>query len=93
MDSPRFYDAHCHALSLSHPNFLAFTQTLRRRGFEEVYAQMTAPNYLITALFFKTGERIRNMLSVMERDARSVFELMEDDLAGAFARPGEGLPC
>jgi hypothetical protein len=92
MESPRFYDAHCHALSLSHPSFLAFTQTLRRRGLEEVYAQVTAPNYLITALFFKTGERIRNMLSVMERDARSVFELMEDDLAGAFARPGDGPP-
>jgi predicted TIM-barrel fold metal-dependent hydrolase len=92
MEPTSFYDAHCHALSLSHPNFLAFTQTLRRRGLEEVYAQVTAPNYLITALFFKTGERIRNMLSVMERDARSIFELMEDDLAGNFAREGDGPP-
>lgn len=92
MSSKAFYDAHCHALTLSHPSFLAFTSTLRRRGLEEIYAQMTAPNYLIAALFFKTGERMRNMLSVMERDVGSIFELMEDDLAGVFAKPGEDAP-
>jgi predicted TIM-barrel fold metal-dependent hydrolase len=89
MKSGAFYDAHSHALTLSHPCFLAFTQTLRSRGLEEVYAQMTAPNYLIAALFFKTGERMRNALSVMERDVGSIFQLMEDDLAGRFAREGE----
>jgi hypothetical protein len=88
-----FYDAHCHALNISHPSFLAFTQTLRRRGLEEVYAQVTAPNYLITALFFKTGERMRNMLSVMEHDVGAIFELMEDDLAGAFAKEGDEAPA
>jgi hypothetical protein len=92
MNQDAFYDAHCHVLELSHPSFLAFTQTLRRRGLEEVYAQVTAPNYLIAALFFKTGERMRNMLSVMERDAGSIFELMEDDLAGKFARDGDDPP-
>ena len=89
MSSNAFYDAHCHVLALSHPSFLAFTQTLRRRGFEEVYAQFTAPNYLMTALFFKTGERMRNMLSVMERDVGSIYELMEDDLAGKFSKEGD----
>ncbi|MGA2547849.1 MAG: amidohydrolase family protein [Rectinemataceae bacterium] len=92
MSRAAFYDAHCHVLALSHPSFLAFTQTLRRRGLEEVYAQVTAPNYLIAALFFKTGERMRNMLSVMERDVGSIFELMEDDLAGKFAREGDDPP-
>jgi hypothetical protein len=92
MSSTAFYDSHCHALTLSHPGFLAFASTLRSRGLEEVYAQVTAPNYLIAALFFKTGERVRNMLSVMERDVGSIFELMEDDLAGAFAKPGDEAP-
>jgi predicted TIM-barrel fold metal-dependent hydrolase len=92
MSSNAFYDAHCHTLTLSHPSFLAFTQTLRRRGLEEVYAQVTAPNYLIAALFFKTGERMRNMLSVMERDVGSIFELMEDDLAGKFAKDDDEAP-
>jgi predicted TIM-barrel fold metal-dependent hydrolase len=92
MTSFAFYDAHCHALTLAHPSFLSFTQTLRRRGFEEVYAQITSPNYLIAALFFKTGERVRNMLSVMEHDVGSIFELMEDDLAGEFAKASDPPP-
>jgi predicted TIM-barrel fold metal-dependent hydrolase len=92
MSSAAFYDTHCHALTLSHPSFLAFTQTLRRRGLEEVYSQITSPNYLVAALFFKAGERMRNMLAVMERDVGSIFELMEDDLSGMFARLGDGKP-
>jgi len=90
MITKRFYDIHCHAFTLSHPCFLAFTQTLMRRGLEEVYAQMAAPNYLIAALFFKTGERMRNALSVLERDVGSIFSLMEDDLSGGFAKEGDG---
>jgi len=92
MSLSSFYDVHCHALTLSHPSFLAFTQTLRSRGLEEAYAQISSPNYLIAALFFKGGDRIRNMLSVMERDVGSIFELMEDDLAGKFAEPGAEPP-
>jgi hypothetical protein len=92
MSAKAFYDVHCHVFTLSHPCFLAFTQTLRRRGLEEVYAQMGAPDYLIAALFFKTGERMRNALSVMERDVGSIFHLMEDDLAGRFAKEEEGEP-
>jgi hypothetical protein len=88
MSANAFYDAHCHALTLSHPSFLAFTQTLRRRGLEEIHAQITAPNYLIASLFFKSGDRVRNMLSVMEHDVASIFELMEDDLAGVFGKEG-----
>jgi predicted TIM-barrel fold metal-dependent hydrolase len=92
MSTAAFYDAHCHALALSHPSFLAFTQAVRRRRLEEIYSQVTSPNYLVTALFFKTGERMRNMMSVMERDVCSIFELMEDDLAGVFAKEGDGEP-
>jgi predicted TIM-barrel fold metal-dependent hydrolase len=92
MSTAAFYDAHCHALTLSHPSFLSFTQTLRRRGFEEAYAQFSSPNYLVAALFFKGGDRVRNMLSVMERDVGSIFELMEDDLAGKFSGPGAEPP-
>jgi Predicted metal-dependent hydrolase of the TIM-barrel fold len=86
MSTAAFYDAHCHVLTLSHPSFLAFTQALRHRGLEEAYAQFSSPNYLISALFFKGGEKMRNMLSVMERDVGSIIELMEDDLSGEFSQ-------
>jgi predicted TIM-barrel fold metal-dependent hydrolase len=92
MKTTRFYDAHCHALTLSHPAFLAFIDTLRNRGLENIYAQATSPNYLIGALFFKGGERVRNMFSVMENDVGSIFALMEDDLRGKFATPGDPPP-
>jgi hypothetical protein len=92
MENMSFYDAHCHALTLSHPNFLSFVDTLRNRRLESIYAQATSPNYLAAALFFKGGERVRNMLSVMENDVASIFALMEDDLGGRYAKPGDPPP-
>lgn len=88
----RFYDVHCHALTLSHPAFLAFIDTLRNRRLENLYAQATSPDYLVSALFLRGGERIRNMLAVMENDVGSIFSLMEDDLRGKYAKPGDPPP-
>jgi predicted TIM-barrel fold metal-dependent hydrolase len=85
-----FHDVHFHALTLSHPNFLSFVDTMRNRRLESIFAQASSPNYLVGALFLKGGERIRNMLAVMENDVGSIFCLMEDDLLGRFAKPGDG---
>jgi predicted TIM-barrel fold metal-dependent hydrolase len=87
-----FYDAHCHALTLAHPSFLAYVDTVRSRRLESIYSQILSPNYLVSALFMKAGERVRNMVSVMENDVGSIFELMEDDLAGAFAKTDDPPP-
>jgi predicted TIM-barrel fold metal-dependent hydrolase len=91
MSSLAFYDAHCHALTLAHPSLLAFVESVRRRRLESLLAYASAPNYLVASLFLKGGERIRNMLAVMENDVGSIFRLMEDDLAGRFAK-GEDPP-
>ena len=87
-----FYDIHFHALTLSHPNFLSFIDTMRNRRLESLYAQASSPNYLVGALFMKGGERVRNMLAVMENDVAGIFSLMEDDLAGKYAKPGDRPP-
>ncbi len=87
-----FYDSHFHALTLSHPNFPAFIDTVRSRRLENLYAQATSPDYLDDALFLKGGERMRNMLSVMENDVGSIYALMEDDLAGRYAKDGDPPP-
>ena len=92
METTTFYDAHCHVLTLSHPDFLSFVDTIRSRRLESLYAQATSPNYLVAALFLKGGERVRNMLAVMENDAGSIFALMEDDLAGRYSKPGDPPP-
>lgn len=81
-----FIDAHCHVLELSHPNFLDFVEGLRHRGLEALYQGLSAPNFMLTSFFSKGGERLRNLLAVMERQAGEIFELMEDDLLGKFAQ-------
>lgn len=92
MEKVAFYDAHFHALTLAHPNFLSFIDTLRRRRLESLYAQATSPDYLMGAIFTKGGERVRNLLSAMENDVAHLFALVEDDLAGRYAKPGDGPP-
>ncbi|HOX47878.1 MAG TPA: amidohydrolase family protein [Spirochaetia bacterium] len=92
MAEAAFYDIHCHALTLSHPSFLAFVETVRSRRMETLYAQARSPGFLAGSLFLKGGERVRNMLSVMENDVGSIFALMEDDLLGLYAKPGDPPP-
>ena len=52
-----------HALTLSHPNFLSFLETLRMRRTEIIYSQIRSFDYLAGALFRKGGESVRNLLA------------------------------
>lgn len=79
-----FFDIHCHAHTLAHPSFLALIQTIRNRRLEAVYSQLTAPEYLVSSFFHRGGEKLRNMLSVMENEPGDIFMMMEDDLAGLY---------
>ena len=81
-----FYDIHCHAHTLSHPAFLAVIQTLRARRLEAIYSQIASFEYLTSSFFHRGGEKLRNMLSVMENEPGDIFMLMEDDLAGVYAK-------
>jgi hypothetical protein len=87
-----FFDVHCHALTLSHPNFLSFMETLRARRTEIIYSQIRSPDFLARALFRNGGETLRNMLAVMENSPGLIFEIMEDDLAGGYAKDGDPPP-
>jgi len=89
---PDFYDIHCHVHTLSHPSFLAMIQTLRMRRLEAIYSQITSFEYLASSFFHRGGEKLRNMLSVMENEPGDIFILMEDDLAGAYAKAAEETP-
>ena len=89
---PDFYDIHCHVHTLSHPSFLAMIQTLRMRRLEAIYSQITSFEYLASSFFHRGGEKLRNMLSVMENEPGDIFMLMEDDLAGQYAKTAEEPP-
>ena len=90
--SDEFYDIHCHAHTLSHPAFLAIIQTLRARRLEAIYSQIASFEYLASSFFHRGGEKLRNMLSVMENEPGDIFMLMEDDLAGVYAKSGKQKP-
>jgi len=92
MENSIFFDVHCHALTLSHPNFLPFVETLRTRRSEIIYSQLRSPNFLARALFSNRGGGLRNMLAVMDNSPGVIFELMEDDLKGLYAKEGDPPP-
>ncbi len=78
-----FFDVHCHAIHLGHPNILALLARRRqdRGGLGELlFGPYTA------FLLRRPGQKFRNLLSVMENDAGAIFKLMEDDLRGEFDR-------
>jgi hypothetical protein len=78
-----FFDIHCHAMNLGHPNLLALLARLdheRNRLSDTIFGPYSS--------FFLHHPRMkfRNLLSVMENDTGSIFELVEDDLKGVFLR-------
>jgi len=92
MGENTFYDIHCHALTLQDPAFLALIQTLRSRKLETIYTQITSFEYLSSSFLHKGGEKLRNMLSVMENEPGDIFMLMEDDLKGKYGKSEKELP-
>jgi len=78
-----FFDIHCHAMNLGHPNLLALIARMdhdRNRLSDMLFGPYSS--------FFlhHPRKKFRNLLSVMENDTGSIFELIEDDLNGAFLR-------
>jgi hypothetical protein len=78
---PTFYDIHCHAMNLSHPNLLAFIKGIGWR----VAGMISIPglNSLIALLCNKYLSRSLNLLSVMENDIANFFLIIEYYLKAA----------
>ncbi len=75
-----FYDIHCHAFNLSHPNLMAFAKRINLHA----YLFLNAVPGLSTVLSpFLSGkiDRLMNLLSIMENDLGTYFLLMEQDAA------------
>lgn len=80
--SVRFYDIHCHAMNLSHPNFMLFIKRLAffhgKRSFGDWCVVLK--QLLIALQSGGRNDRIMNLLSVMDRGAGELLQLMEKDL-------------
>lgn len=73
-----FYDIHCHAFNLSHPNLMAFAKRINLHA----YLLLNAVPGLSTVLSPFIGGKIdslMNLLSIMENDLGTYFLLMEQD--------------
>ena len=78
----RFYDIHCHAMNLSHPNFMLF---IKRLAFFHGIGSLDDWFVFLKQIFIALqqrgrNDRIMNLLSVMERDVGELLTLMEKDL-------------
>lgn len=82
-----FYDPHCHAMTIAHPNILMFLQEFRKNFADEVISELFSPGYLLDPRTSHPVKKAGNMLAVMEHDIAGIFKLMEDDLAGRFLSP------
>jgi hypothetical protein len=74
MPEKSFYDIHCHALNLSHPNLTAFLERVN------VNLLLTAAGFWGPFIEFfqkKKIERMKNLLAVMENDTANYFLLLE----------------
>ena len=68
-----FFDIHCHAMNLSHPNLLAFINRLPLLAL----AAMPLFSPFTSFLGLTKINRIVNLLSVMENDIADFFLIME----------------
>lgn len=84
MKNAAFYDVHCHLMNLSHPAFVSIIESLRHRPREVIYSQIASFEYLASSMLKRGGEKVRNLLAVMDNDCADILFLMEDDLAGQF---------
>jgi hypothetical protein len=75
MEEKYFYDIHCHAMNMSHPNILAFIQRMNLELAGLVTIPVLSP--LIAAFAHERVKRALNLLSVMENDIAYFFLIME----------------
>jgi len=80
------YDIHCHAMTLARPALGRFVDAFLAGGLESFFSQVAAPGYLVSAMALNGGDTIRNLLAAVENDPVALIELIEDDLAGVYAR-------
>lgn len=85
----KFYDIHCHAMTLAHPNLLAFLRRLDWR-----LLLLASPLAPLAVIFGQEKlQKALNLLSVMENDIGSQFLLVEHYLkqSGTVRREDGGI--
>ncbi len=87
-----FFDAHMHAMSISHPNYIAFIREIESNFTDEAISGMFSSNYIASASnATNLLSRMQMILSLMDRSIGEIFLLIEDDLSSPFTLRNKSL--
>ena len=81
-----FFDAHMHAMNLTHPNFVSFVDSVADSMSEFITSGALSPGYLLTPINRSQQGLITilNLFSLFELPVGKIFTVMEDDLKGEY---------
>ncbi|MFA5570973.1 MAG: amidohydrolase family protein [Sphaerochaetaceae bacterium] len=83
---PLFFDAHMHAMNLTHPNFVSFVESIADNVGEFITSGALSPGYLFTSS--NRGKQgfitLSNLFTLFERSIGEIFTVMEQDLKGSY---------
>ena len=81
-----FFDSHMHAMSIGHPNYVAFIHEIESNFTDEAVSGMFSPTYIASASNANSLlSRLQMILSLMDRSIGDIFGLMEEDLSTPFS--------
>lgn len=87
-----FFDTHFHAMTLAHPSFISFIESIEGGLPEFITGGALSPSYIFTPSNRKGMQMLytlMNALSAFERPIGEIFAMMEDDLMGRYQQPAE----
>lgn len=87
-----FYDAHCHFMDLSQPDFFVFVNELKNKFGDEAVKFLLSPDSIIDLRNKKAIENVANLLNVMSHTQAEIIQLIEYDLEGRFLTSGKQTP-
>jgi hypothetical protein len=84
-----WYDIHMHAMTLGEASFTPFIQHMQLHPGKNLVNELLSFDFLAGEVFSNPMKKFRNLISVMDNDISSIFEIMEKDLKGEFCERDE----
>ncbi len=81
-----FYDAHCHLMDFSQPDFFIYVNELKNKFGEEAIRFLFSPDYIIDLRNKNAIEKVANLFNVMSHSQAEILEIIEADLEGKYLK-------
>jgi predicted TIM-barrel fold metal-dependent hydrolase len=91
MNENLFFDAHCHVMTLNHPNFINLLGAAEGGISDIINSGVFSPSYILTdenKKGLKLVYSVMNTLGAFEQPMDKTFWMMDQDLRGCFLRSG-----